>query len=63
MHRKKCLQTILDVAKNTSSIEMSSTETAKLARNGEKVVDSSVHKVKAISETIEASAEINKITW
>ncbi|MGD9578245.1 MAG: methyl-accepting chemotaxis protein [Syntrophorhabdus sp.] len=53
-------QTILDVAKNTSSIEMSSTETAKLARNGEKVVDSSVHKVKAISETIEASAKLIK---
>ena len=51
-------QTILDVAKNTSSIEISSTETAKLARNGEKVVDSSVHKVKAISETIEASARL-----
>lgn len=51
-------QTILDVAKNTSSIEISSTETAKLARNGEKVVDSSVHKVKAISETIEASAQL-----
>ncbi len=53
-------QTILDVAKNTSSIETSSTETAKLARNGEKVVDSSVHKVKAISETIEASAKLIK---
>ncbi len=53
-------QTILDVAKNTSSIEMSSTETAKLARNGEKVVDSSVHKVKAISETIDASAKLIK---
>lgn len=53
-------QTILDVARNTSSIEMSSTETAKLARNGEKVVDSSVHKVKAISETIEASAKLIK---
>jgi len=51
-------QTILDVAKNTSSIEISSTETAKLARNGEKVVDSSVHKVKAISVTIEASAQL-----
>jgi methyl-accepting chemotaxis protein len=53
-------QTILDVAKNTSNIEISSTETAKLARNGEKVVDSSVHKVKAISETIEASAQLIK---
>jgi len=53
-------QTILDVARNTSSIELSSTETAKLARNGEKIVDNSVHKVKAISQTIEASAKLIK---
>ena len=53
-------QTILDIAKNTSSIETSATDTAKLAKDGEAVVDSSVEKVKAIAKTIGESAELIK---
>jgi methyl-accepting chemotaxis protein len=51
-------QTILDVARNTSGIEASATETVKLAREGEKVVDDSVYKVKSIAQTIETSARL-----
>ena len=51
-------QTILDVARNTSGIEASATETAKLARDGEKVVDGSVNKVKSIAQTIETTARL-----
>jgi methyl-accepting chemotaxis protein len=54
-------QTILDVAKNTSSIETSATDTAKLAKDGEVVVDRSVEKVKAIAKTIGESAELIKL--
>jgi methyl-accepting chemotaxis protein len=53
-------QTILDIARNTSSIESSATDTAKLAKDGEVVVDSSVEKVKAIAKTIGESAELIK---
>ena len=53
-------QTILDIAKNTSNIETSATDTAKLAKDGETVVDSSVEKVKAIAKTIGESAELIK---
>jgi methyl-accepting chemotaxis protein len=49
-------QTILDIAKNTSSIETSATDTSKLARDGEEVVDRSVDKVKSIAKTIDQSA-------
>jgi methyl-accepting chemotaxis protein len=51
-------QTILDIAKNTSSIEISATDTANLAKNGEAVVDSSVEKVKSIAKTIDESAKL-----
>ncbi|MCX8021874.1 MAG: methyl-accepting chemotaxis protein [Syntrophorhabdaceae bacterium] len=53
-------QTILDIAKNTSSIESSATDTVKLAKEGEVVVDRSVEKVKAIAKTIGESAELIK---
>lgn len=53
-------QTILDIAKNTSSIETSATGTAKLAKDGEEVVDRSVDKVKAIAKTIDQSAALIK---
>jgi methyl-accepting chemotaxis protein len=51
-------QTILDVARSTSSIEASATNTAKLARDGETVVDSSVDKVRSIAHTIGVSADL-----
>ncbi len=54
-------QTILDVAKNTSSIETSATGTVKLARDGEGVVERSVEKVKAIAKTVADSAEMIKL--
>ena len=54
-------QTIMDVAKNTSSIETSATDTAKLARDGEAVVERSVEKVKAIARTIAESAQLIKL--
>ncbi len=53
-------QTIMEIAKNTSSIESSATDTAKLAKNGEEVVDRSVEKVKAIARTIGESAQLIK---
>lgn len=51
-------QTVLDIAKNTSSIEVSATETAKMAKDGEDVVNKSVEKVKAIARTIDDSAQL-----
>ncbi|HEY3275656.1 MAG TPA: methyl-accepting chemotaxis protein [Syntrophorhabdaceae bacterium] len=53
-------QTVLDIAKNTSAIETSATDTARLAKDGEDVVDRSVEKVKAIARTIGQSAELIK---
>jgi len=53
-------QTVLDIAKNTSSIEKSATDTARLAKDGEDVVDRSVEKVKAIEKTIDQSAQMIK---
>jgi methyl-accepting chemotaxis protein len=54
-------QTIMDVAKNTSSIETSATGTVELARDGEGVVERSVEKVKAIAKTVADSAELIKL--
>jgi methyl-accepting chemotaxis protein len=54
-------QTIMDVAKNTSGIETSATDTAKLARDGEAVVERSVEKVKAIAKTVAESAQLIKL--
>jgi methyl-accepting chemotaxis protein len=53
-------QTVLDIARNTSSIESSATTTAQLARDGEAVVIKSVDKVKAIAATIAESAKLIK---
>jgi methyl-accepting chemotaxis protein len=53
-------QTVLDIAKNTSSIEASATETARMAKDGEGVVDGSVEKVKSIAKRIDQSAELIK---
>ncbi len=50
-------QTVLDIAKNTSNIELSATETTKLAKDGETVVNRSVEKVKLIANTISESAQ------
>ena len=51
-------QTVLNIAKNTSHIESSATDTTKLAKNGEEVVHRSVDKVKAIAKTIDQSAQL-----
>jgi methyl-accepting chemotaxis protein len=53
-------QTVLDIAKNTSSIETSATDTTKLAKDGETVVNRSVDKVKSIAQTIDQSAQLVK---
>jgi methyl-accepting chemotaxis protein len=52
--------TIQDIAKNTSSIETSATDTVKLAKDGEVAVDRSVEKVKSIAKTINESAQLIK---
>jgi methyl-accepting chemotaxis protein len=53
-------QTVLDIAKNTSSIETSAIDTTKLAKDGETVVNRSVDKVKSIAKTIDQSAQLIK---
>ena len=53
-------QTVLDIAKNTSSIETSAIDTTKLAKDGETVVNRSVDKVKSIAQTIDQSAQLVK---
>jgi methyl-accepting chemotaxis protein len=53
-------QTVLDIAKNTSSIETSAIDTTKLAKDGEIVVNRSVDKVKSIAQTIDQSAQLVK---
>ena len=53
-------QTVLDIAKNTSSIETSAIDTTKLAKDGETVVNRSVDKVKSIAHTIDQSAQLVK---
>lgn len=54
-------QTVLDVAKSSASIETSATETAKLAKEGEAVVERSVEKVRAIARTIDESGQSIKL--
>ncbi len=49
-------QTVIDIAKNASSIASSSVDTAKIAKNGEEIVDRAVNEVKAIAETVSESA-------
>lgn len=53
-------QTVMDIAKNTSSIESSAIDTTQLAKNGETVVNRSVDKVKSIEKTIDQSALLIK---
>ena len=53
-------QTVLDIAKNTSSMEASATGTSQLAKDGEAVVYKSVDKVKSIALTISESAQLIK---
>ena len=53
-------QTVLDIAKNTSNMETSATDTAQLAKDGEGVVYKSVDKVKSIAQTVSQSAELIK---
>jgi methyl-accepting chemotaxis protein len=54
-------QTVLDIAKNASSIETSATGTAKLARDGEGAVERSVDKIRAIAKTLAESADLIKL--
>jgi methyl-accepting chemotaxis protein len=51
-------QTVIDIAKNASNIALSATETAAIARNGEKVVDKSVSESQAIASTVNTSVEV-----
>ena len=54
-------QTVLDIARNASSIETSATGTAGMARDGEGVVERSVEKIRAIAKTLGESAELIKL--
>jgi len=54
-------QTVLDIAKNASSIEASATSTAKLAKDGEGAVERSVEKIRAIAKTLSESAQLIKL--
>jgi methyl-accepting chemotaxis protein len=49
-------QTVVDIARNASSIAASSPETLKLARDGETIVQKSVNEVKEIAHTVDESA-------
>ncbi len=51
-------QTIIDIAKNSSNIASSASETVNIANNGEKIVDKSVDEVKAIAATVNESASL-----
>lgn len=51
-------QTVVDVAKNASSISSSSAETANIAKEGETIVNKSVEEVKAIADTVNESAKL-----
>jgi methyl-accepting chemotaxis protein len=53
--------TVLDVARNSANIEASATETARLAKEGETVVERSVEKVRAIAQTIDESGQSIKL--
>ncbi|MBF0564195.1 MAG: methyl-accepting chemotaxis protein [Nitrospirae bacterium] len=49
-------KTVIDIANNASGIASSASETAKMAKNGEEVVNSSAREVRAIAETVSESA-------
>lgn len=51
-------QTVVDIAKNASSIATSALDTAKMAKDGEDIVDKSVEEVKAIATTVNESAKL-----
>ena len=51
-------QTVIEIAKNSSNIAASATETAAIARDGQTIVAKSVHEVKEIAETVEASSRL-----
>jgi len=51
-------QTIMDAAKNTSVIANSVTETTKIAKEGEEIVNKSVQEVRKIASTVSESAKL-----
>jgi methyl-accepting chemotaxis protein len=51
-------QTVTDVAKNASNIAESATETSRIAKDGSLIVNDTVAKVRQISETVTASAQL-----
>lgn len=51
-------QTITAIAKNALNIATSTTETAKIAKDGEGIVDKSMEEVKAIAVTVNESAKL-----
>jgi|GEM_PF-6655130 len=51
-------QSVLDIAKNVSSITSSSLETAKIAKNGENIVKKSIKEVLMIAETVRKAAQM-----
>lgn len=51
-------QTIIDIAKNSSNIASSASETVNVANNGEKIVNKSVDEVKAIALTVNESSNL-----
>ncbi len=50
-------QTVVDIARNASNIAVSATDTLKIARTGEGVVNQTVNEVRVISDTVAESAE------
>ncbi len=53
-------QTILDIARNTGNIAQSALKTAKVAKNGQEIVGSSVREVKEIAETVDETSAFVK---
>ncbi len=51
-------QTIVEIAKNASSITLSASDTAKIAKEGENIVDKSVSEVKDIATTVSESSKV-----
>ncbi|MGC2061489.1 MAG: methyl-accepting chemotaxis protein [Thermodesulfovibrionales bacterium] len=51
-------QTVIDVARHSSAMAGSADETARIAREGEMIVNKSVEEVKAIAETVNESSRL-----
>jgi len=51
-------QTVIDVARNSSAMAGSADDTARIAREGEVIVNKSVEEVKAIAETVKESSRL-----